>query len=75
MQLERNFYEPKSMKKVPKVAILREQGVNGHREMAAAFIRLDFCVDVHMQDLISKTFDLSRFDGLAISGVFLTEMY
>ena len=61
----------KSMKKVPKVAILREQGINGHREMAAAFHQVGFnCVDVHMQDLISKTFDLSRFDGLAISGGF-----
>ncbi len=61
----------KSMKKVPKVAILREQGVNGHREMAAAFHQVGFnCVDVHMQDLISKTFDLSCFDGLAISGGF-----
>ena len=60
----------KSLKKF-KVAILREQGVNGHREMAAAFHQVEFnCVDVHMQDLISKTFDLSRFDGLAIVGVF-----
>ncbi len=59
------------MKKVPKVAILREQGVNGYREMAAAFHQVGFnCVDVHMQDLISKTFDLSYFDGLAISGGF-----
>ena len=39
--------------------------------MAAAFHQVGFnCVDVHMQDLISKTFDLSRFDGLAISGGF-----
>ena len=33
------------------------------------------CVDVHIQDLISKTFDLSYFDGLAVSRAFLTEMY
>ncbi len=68
---ERTAENRKIIKKVPKVAILREQGVNGHREMAAAFHQVGFnCVDVHMQDLISKTFDLSRFDGLAISGGF-----
>ena len=38
----------------PSVAILREQGVNGQVEMAAAFDRVGFsCTDVHMTDLIS----------------------
>ncbi len=60
-----------SLGRMPKVAILREQGVNGHREMAAAFYQVGFnCVDVHMQDLLSKAVDLSHFDGLAISGGF-----
>ena len=36
----------------PKLAILREQGVNGHTEMAAAFHEVGFeCTDVHMTDL------------------------
>ena len=38
----------------PKIAILREQGVNGHVEMAAAFDRAGFtAVDVHMTDIIA----------------------
>ena len=38
----------------PKIAILREQGVNSHREMAAAFTRAGFdAYDVHMTDLFS----------------------
>ena len=39
----------------PKIAVLREQGVNGQLEMAAAFDRVGFdCIDVHMQDLIDN---------------------
>jgi len=55
----------------PKVAILREQGVNGQNEMAAAFMRAGFdCVDVHMQDLISGQIELKAFNGLAACGGF-----
>jgi len=55
----------------PKVAILREQGVNGHVEMAAAFDRAGFrCVDVHMSDIIHGRVSLSDFSGLAACGGF-----
>ncbi|MGD8309799.1 MAG: phosphoribosylformylglycinamidine synthase, partial [Chromatiales bacterium] len=55
----------------PPVAILREQGVNGHVEMAAAFHRAGFeCVDVHMSDLIAGRASLERFKGLAACGGF-----
>ncbi len=55
----------------PKVAILREQGVNGHVEMAAAFDRAGFCaVDVHMSDLLSQRVDLRDFKGLVACGGF-----
>ncbi|MBX3184768.1 MAG: phosphoribosylformylglycinamidine synthase [Polyangiaceae bacterium] len=54
----------------PQVAILREQGVNGQLEMAAAFQRAGFrAVDVHMSDLIQAP-DLSRFRGLVVPGGF-----
>ncbi len=55
----------------PKVAILREQGVNGQVEMAAAFRRAGFdAFDVHMSDLISGRERLERFHGLAACGGF-----
>lgn len=55
----------------PKVAILREQGVNGHLEMAAAFDRAGFeSVDVHMNDLLTGAQKLSGFVGLAVCGGF-----
>ncbi|EPQ29374.1 uncharacterized protein PFL1_03129 [Pseudozyma flocculosa PF-1] len=55
----------------PKVAILREQGVNGQIEMAWAFTRAGFCaVDVHMSDLVSGQVSLSSFVGLAACGGF-----
>ncbi|MGZ8186923.1 MAG: phosphoribosylformylglycinamidine synthase [Methylobacter sp.] len=55
----------------PKVAILREQGVNGHVEMAAAFDRAGFTsVDVHMSDIIQGRVSLSEFSGLAACGGF-----
>ena len=55
----------------PAVAILREQGVNGHIEMAAAFERAGFeSVDVHMSDVIEGKVDLSVFRGLAACGGF-----
>jgi phosphoribosylformylglycinamidine synthase len=55
----------------PRVAILREQGVNGQTEMAAAFDRAGFdSVDVHMTDILSGGLDLSSFKGLAACGGF-----
>jgi len=55
----------------PRVAILREQGVNGHIEMAAAFERAGFTpVDVHMSDLLEGRAQLSNFVGLAACGGF-----
>ncbi len=55
----------------PRVAILREQGVNGHVEMAQAFTHVGFeAVDVHMSDLLEGRFDLSSFRGLAACGGF-----
>ncbi|ODS24691.1 phosphoribosylformylglycinamidine synthase [Candidatus Endobugula sertula] len=55
----------------PQVAILREQGVNGHVEMAAAFDRAGFAaVDVHMSDILSGRVGLERFKGLAACGGF-----
>lgn len=55
----------------PKVAILREQGVNGHVEMAAAFHKAGFdAVDVHMSDLLEQRVQLADFKGLAACGGF-----
>jgi phosphoribosylformylglycinamidine synthase len=55
----------------PRVAILREQGVNGQVEMAAAFDRAGFdAVDVHMSDLLEGRIDLDGFQGLATCGGF-----
>ncbi len=55
----------------PKVAILREQGVNGQMEMAAAFTLAGFeAVDVHMQDLLDNNVSLKEFNGLAACGGF-----
>ncbi len=55
----------------PKVAILREQGVNSHNEMAAAFSLAGFeAIDVTMSDLQSGRFDLESFKGLAACGGF-----
>ena len=55
----------------PKIAILREQGVNGQVEMAAAFDRAGFAaVDVHMSDIISGRISLADFKGVAACGGF-----
>ena len=55
----------------PKVAILREQGVNGHVEMAAAFTAAGFdAVDVHMSDLLAGRVHLQDMKGLAACGGF-----
>jgi phosphoribosylformylglycinamidine synthase len=56
--------------KAPRVAILREQGVNGHAEMAFAFKAAGFDpVDVHMTDIISGR-TLADFVGIAACGGF-----
>jgi phosphoribosylformylglycinamidine synthase len=55
----------------PKIAILREQGVNSHVEMAAAFDRAGFnAVDVHMSDLLTNQQSLANFQGLVACGGF-----
>jgi phosphoribosylformylglycinamidine synthase len=55
----------------PRIAILREQGVNGQVEMAAAFDRAGFeAADVHMSDVISGRVSLADFKGFAACGGF-----
>ncbi|MDO8315567.1 MAG: phosphoribosylformylglycinamidine synthase [Rugosibacter sp.] len=55
----------------PKIAILREQGINGHVEMAAAFDRAGFAaIDVHMSDLQARRIKLADFKGLVACGGF-----
>ncbi|TGE76869.1 phosphoribosylformylglycinamidine synthase [Pseudoalteromonas sp. KS88] len=55
----------------PKMAILREQGVNSHLEMAAAFNRAGFAaVDVHMSDILEGRLSLEEFKGLVACGGF-----
>lgn len=55
----------------PNMAILREQGVNGHIEMAAAFDKVGFnSIDVHMSDLLAGRVDLADFEGLVACGGF-----
>jgi phosphoribosylformylglycinamidine synthase len=55
----------------PKIAVLREQGVNGHIEMAAAFSKAGFeAHDVHMSDILSGRVSLDIFHGLVACGGF-----
>lgn len=55
----------------PQVAILREQGVNGQVEMAAAFDRAGFsAIDVHMSDILAGRVSLEAFKGLVACGGF-----
>jgi len=55
----------------PSIAILREQGVNGEVEMAAAFTRAGFrAIDVHMTDILTGRISLKDFRGLAACGGF-----
>jgi len=55
----------------PKLAVLREQGVNSHIEMGAAFHRAGFeAIDVHMSDLVSGAAKLDSFSGLVACGGF-----
>ncbi len=67
----RDITAPYINQKRPKVAILREQGVNGHVEMAAAFDRAGFdAVDVHMSDILASRASLQDVKGLAACGGF-----
>jgi phosphoribosylformylglycinamidine synthase len=69
--LNSNPVSPAILKSRPRMAILREQGVNGHVEMAAAFDRAGFsAVDVHMSDIITGRVKLADFKGLAACGGF-----
>jgi len=55
----------------PRIAVLREQGVNGHVEMAAAFDRAGFtAVDVHMSDISQGRRRLDEFQGMVAPGGF-----
>lgn len=55
----------------PKVAILREQGINGAREMAAAFNRAGFDSKIiHTNELLTGEYNLAHFSGLAVCGGF-----
>jgi len=55
----------------PQIAVLREQGINGQIEMAAAFSRAGFeCVDVHSTDLLEGRTTLKTFHGLVACGGF-----
>ncbi|MDV6347725.1 phosphoribosylformylglycinamidine synthase [Nitrosomonas sp. Is35] len=55
----------------PRIAVLREQGVNGHVEMAAAFDRAGFtAMDVHMSDIIAGRVSLRDFKGFVACGGF-----
>jgi phosphoribosylformylglycinamidine synthase len=55
----------------PRVAVLREQGVNGHVELAAAFARAGFeAIDVHMSDILSGRTALGGFTGVVAPGGF-----
>ena len=69
-----NFEIPKTFaikKTKPKIAILREQGVNGHVEMASAFSRAGFeAHDVHMSDIIQDRKSLNDFSALVACGGF-----
>lgn len=60
-----------SLTNKPRVAILREEGINGQAEMAFAFMSAGFsAIDVHMTDIISGRVSLSSFVGLAACGGF-----
>jgi phosphoribosylformylglycinamidine synthase len=55
----------------PAIAVLREQGVNSHTEMAAVFTRAGFdAYDVHMTDILSGRVRLGRFHGVVACGGF-----
>ena len=58
-------------RKRPKVALIREQGINGHYDMAAALMEAGFDVDdIHMSEFALKTKDLDSYKGLVVPGGF-----
>ncbi|KAK2464357.1 hypothetical protein APHAL10511_003814 [Amanita phalloides] len=65
-------YEPsRSLFRRPKIAILREQGINGQVEMAWAFTAAGFdAIDLHMSDILSGSVNLAQFRGIAACGGF-----
>lgn len=69
-------FDPEEEKLVDKtdiisVAVIREEGTNGDREMAAAFVRVGFKVwDVTMQDLLTGAVNLDKFRGVIFPGGF-----
>jgi phosphoribosylformylglycinamidine synthase len=64
-------YSPALMLSRPKVAVLREQGVNSHVEMAYAFTEAGFeAFDVHMTDLQTGRVNLANFKGVVACGGF-----
>jgi phosphoribosylformylglycinamidine synthase len=66
-----SMISPLFLRDRPRIAILREQGVNGHVEMAAAFDRAGFAaVDVHMSDIVSGRVSLRDYKGIAACGGF-----
>jgi phosphoribosylformylglycinamidine synthase len=57
--------------RLPRIAVLREQGVNGQVEMAASFSKAGFeCVDVHMSDILGGRVSLDVFQGIVACGGF-----
>ena len=63
--------QPTTRNRPPRVAILREQGINGHNEMAFAFDRAGFsAIDVHMTDLLEGRVNLRDVQGLVACGGF-----
>ena len=55
----------------PLIGILREEGVNGQVEMAAAFDHAGFdCIDIHMTDLLSRNMSLNDLNGIVACGRF-----
>jgi len=70
-ELEENILAGVDLTNRPKIAVLREQGVNGQVEMAAAFHKAGFApFDVHMSDILSGRTKLSEFKGLVACGGF-----
>jgi phosphoribosylformylglycinamidine synthase len=66
-----NIARPYRGKIGPRIAVLREQGVNSQYEMAAAFMRAEFtAVDVHMSDLLEGRDNLANYHGIAACGGF-----
>ena len=71
VELPFKVHTARPRKRRPRVAILREQGVNGQLEMAAAFHRAGFApVDVHMTDILAGRHSLETFRVLAACGGF-----